>query len=178
MSGQTMGKRLLLASIALIAIGACSVMRPHGPVTTDLTGIWQIDDELSGRPSTLPEITRFKLKDDEGEPDILAQLASARLDMQQSGTELTITYADGTRRSLDWSGRQHGAIEARWQDDKLVVTWLGEGKQRLTRTFIPADAGKSLTIVTVYNKLSMMQMYHMDTKATAAKYGAQKGTDS
>lgn len=172
-----MNKAVLVAMIILIAVGGCSIIRPHPPVTTNFTGVWKMDRELSGRPSTLPGLSDFKPEGDAGQVDILSELTSDPLEIEQSGTSMTISYADGRQRTVDWSGGQHGAARARWNDDRLVVTYLGSGKQRLKRTFISADEGQSMSVITVFNKLSLMQMYHLDAKATADKYGGKRSED-
>lgn len=163
---------MVLISAMLVS---CSSLARHAPPAINFTGIWKISHEMSGNPRTLPGIADTKAVKD-GHPvdhgtDLLARLESQELRIHQTDRKTAITYGDGVREIYNWGKFAFRKIKSGWEKNHFVIRRPGPGGHMLVRRFILSDGGKSITVVTVFNKMAMTQFYELDAAATKKAFG-------
>lgn len=178
-----MKKHRSFAALALIAavMTACASLGERSPPNVSLTGVWRIDPEVSGDPANLPGITgapdkagKARSSDGDG-AKVLAEIRSRELRIDQMHGSTKITYDNGATERFDWSVFGHGAVASGWRKTHFIIRRPGPGGHELIRRYMLSDAGKSLTVVTVFNKMALTQFYNLDKQATAKAFGKVEG---
>jgi hypothetical protein len=165
-------RKIILFALLGTLVSSCGSLSRKPPPSIDFTGVWRMDHEVSGNPVTLPGITASAPRNTGLDPkgdapgDLLGELRSQVLRIDQRDSSTRIIYDSGQMHDYDWGRAPRGEASAGWQKTYFVVRSPGPGGSELVRQFILSDAGKSLTVVTVFNKTGITQFYKLDKEAT------------
>ena len=173
--------RIVIAVMLVALTAGCSSLGRRAPDGINFTGVWRLSHEMSGNPASLPGISGAAnsgaavssvAASKSGDPgQLLADLESDRLRIDQSGGKTTITYSDGHTETFDWGKFGYRKVKSGWHKTQFVILRPTPGRHKLVRRYILGDGGDSITIVTVFNKMALTQFYELDKQATQKAFG-------
>ena len=151
--------RTAFASLAVIALSACTTLDTNVPESFDLSGHWVLDEFASDAPPDLDairrredrKVARGRQSNPSGSAAFVMQdfpvLSATELHIEQDAASMGIRYGEDVYRDVSWGMRERDfwTVRAGWLEDALVIRST-RGGTKGTEIFALEDRGSRLRV--------------------------------